>query len=97
LLKCSVETIAPSRLRGSRGLPIGQSPICFAISASSAALTLSCTSRREVAEQFSPMFQNAPLSTCPATVARSPASSKTTAGFLPPHSSTTFLRLDSAA
>lgn len=64
---------------------------------SSASRTSAWTISREDAEQFSPMFQNAPLTTCCATRSRSSTSFITTAGFLPPHSSTTRLRLDSAA
>ena len=54
------------------------------------------TISREVAEQFSPMFQKAALTMCPATRSKCSASSSTIAGFLPPHSSTTRLRFESA-
>ena len=64
---------------------------------SNLSLTDSCTIKRDTAEQFSPIFQNAPLTTCSATKSRCSASSSTTAGFLPPHSSTTFFKLLSAA
>ena len=52
------------------------------------------TISREVAEQFSPMFQKAPFTTCPATRSRSSTSASSTAGFLPPLSTTTRLRLE---
>ena len=63
----------------------------------SSSLTEAWTISREVAEQFSPMFQKAPFTTCSATRSRSSASASTTAGFLPPHSSTTRFRFESAA
>ena len=55
------------------------------------------TISREVAEQFSPMFQKAPFTTCPATRSRSSTSASTTAGLAPLHSTTTRLRLRSSA
>src|SRR5690625_1104563 len=63
---------------------------------SNLSLILECTSRREPQLQFSLIFQNAEASTS-STISSKGASSKTTCGLLPPHSSTISLRLLSAA
>ncbi|MCY1435040.1 hypothetical protein D9M71_511190 [compost metagenome] len=95
--KCDLLTMAPRRLSGSSGSPSFQSFRCLAIRPSSWSLTSLWTIRRDEAEQFSPMFQNAPAVTNWATSSRSSQSFMTTAGFLPPSSRTMRLRLDSAA
>ncbi len=88
---------APILVAGSSGSPTGQAASSASIASRRAAFFERWTMSREPALQFSPMFQKIAIATFAATAARSVVSPKTICGLLPPSSSRTRLRFESAA
>ena len=90
----------PSRVEGSSGSPMGNDASASASLGTSTSQTLSCTSKRDVAEQICPLFPATPYDSHSTTRvnAASPrtASSNTTAELLPPSSKDTALAVAAA-
>ena len=88
--------MAPTVVSGTRGSPTTQSRLRSAMRSMSSSRTECWTMSRELALQFWPPFQKIPSQIPVAAASRSSASAMTMTGLLPPHSSSTSLRLESA-
>ena len=88
--------MAPMVVSATRGSPTTQSRLRSAMRSSSSSSTDRWTMSRELALQFCPPFQKMPSQIPVAAASRSSASAMTMTGLLPPHSSKTSLRLESA-